>query len=751
MLELSKCIKLFEQGYSLITVGENKRPNFSWKSCQTKPLSIDEFTKRYNYSGGTILKDGSEMQPTNNIGLACGYLGLECIDVDLKVFGNAKDMLDFWTEYLSFLKDNIFDFEKKFVVAKTKNEGYHIIYRTPTPKGNIKIAKLKDHKEAVIESRGVGGYIFTYDNFLYNNYNSIQEISDVDRDILWQISESYNYITEQVEIVGVDKSIEEQDVKVWQDYNNKVSIFDIIGSEFQIIRKLKNKQIIKRHGATSAHSGYVFNDTGFMYLFSTGTIYPHEKLITPFVAYAYKNFSGNFGDAARQLYKDGYGSRFKRESKVIDLPKVNIKENVFPIDIYPPELQRYILECHNTLSNSIDYMGCSMLWMLSLIIGNSMKVKVKNGWVEPCSIWLAIIGMKGIGKTPSIKSIVFPLEKANMREIKKYAKELSKYESYKALPKDEKEFHAEVHPPKRSQFIAKDVTLEALIDMHEDSPNGVGVLKDELAGWFKDMNKYRAGSDLEHWLSSWNGESIFLNRKTSKSAFINNSFLPVLGGIQPSIFETFYNNENNDNGFIDRMLFSFPELEVDNYIDDELTEDLINDYESIVFAMIDHIKSITKTSIDGELEPNICTFSKEAKDIWVNYFNELTAYQNSDDENEYIKAMIPKQKSYTPRFALIINFVNNLFGYSDFFDEITGDSMNKAIKLSRYFIEMAKKVKVNSIEQTLISKVVKDDNLTMAAKVKLMYEENPDFNRKQAAIKLNVSRQTIINYLKELK
>ena len=110
--------------------------------------------------------------------------------------------------------------------------------------------------------------------------------------------------------------------------------------------------------------------------------------------------------------------------------------------------------------------------------------------------------------------------------------------------------------------------------MHEESDNSVGVFKDELAGWFKDMNKYRAGSDLEFWLSSWSGKSVSLNRKTAKSAFVEKPLIPVLGGIQPSILTSFYTDENKDNGFVDRMLLSFPELEIERYNDKEISKEI---------------------------------------------------------------------------------------------------------------------------------------------------------------------------------
>lgn len=56
--------------------------------------------------------------------------------------------------------------------------------------------------------------------------------------------------------------------------------------------------------------------------------------------------------------------------------------------------------------------------------------------------------------------------------------------------------------PTKKQFIANDITIEALVDLHQQNDISVGVFKDELAGWFKDMNKYKPGSDLEFWLST---------------------------------------------------------------------------------------------------------------------------------------------------------------------------------------------------------------------------------------------------------
>lgn len=762
MLETKKALKFLEN-FSIITVSENKIPNFTWKKYQSEKILPVDFIRQYEYKGGIIKKDQTEIPATDNFGIVTGFEHLECIDVDLKVFSTAKEQKEFWEEYTGYLSDNILDFEDKIVIYKTKNAGYHLLYKTKRVQGNLKIAKLKGHKEAIIETRGIGGYIFTYpDNKVSKkSYFDIDYISDEDREILMSFSKMYDYV-EAIPIEPERKKTEyqESEITCWEDYNNKTNIFDIIGNEFTIVGNLSKKYVIKRHGATSPHSGYVFKDSGCMYLFSTGTNYPHEKLITPFIAYCYSYHNGDLSAGASELYKLGFGSRLKKlvteQTKKIPDNEPLIQEYLynkedlkFPIDIFPKPIQSYILECNSKLDSNVDYMGCSLLWLVSVCIGNSIEIEVKRGWNENATIWLSLVGKAGIGKTPSINNIIFPLQKVNSREIKNYYKEFEKYEFYNNLSKKEKEEYSEVEKPVKKQFIANDITLEALVDLHEESDNAVGIFKDELAGWLKDMNKYRAGSDLEFWLSCWSGKSVSLNRLTRKGSFVEKPFIPVLGGIQPSILNGFYTEENKDNGFMDRMLLSFPDSTIDLYNENELDYEILDWYKNNIVCFYDTLKTIIKRDEDGVITSLTAKFSEDAKIEWIRIFNEITNHQNNDNENEYLKSMYPKQKSYIPRFALLIHVFDEFFSDGGNTLLISKDSILKAELLSKYFIATAKKVKVNSIEVNNIKATAKKGNNNLE-KLKLIYDENPDFNRSQIADLLGISRQQVINLVKKL-
>ena len=735
-------VKKFHDYFSLIAVNDNKKPNHLWKSCQTEKMSWSDLEV--------------ELLKVSNFGIVTGFEDLECIDIDLKVFSTAKEQKEFFEEYIGYLKDNILDFEKKIVVYKTKNAGYHLLYKSKRVQGNLKLAKLKGHTEAVIETRGVGGYIFAYPENKASNlsYFNIQYISDDDRDVIMSFSKMYNHIEAIPEIPKKEKNATFGDVKPWDDYNEKTNIFDIIGSDFSIVGNHNKKYVIKRNGAQSPHSGYIFKDTGFMYLFSTGTIYPHEKLITPFLAYSYKYHNGNLSEATKEIYKNGFGSRVvikenEPEEKII-LKKDDL---VFPLEIYPKSVQNYIIECQETLDSSIDYMGCSLLWLISLSIGNSMVVEVKRGWIENGVVWVAIVGKAGIGKTPSISNIIFPLEKINNKEISNYIKEYEKYEYYNSLSKKEQEEFPEVQKPIKCQFMANDITVEALVDLHQQSDNAVGVFKDELAGWFKDMNKYKQGSDLEFWLSTWSGKAVNLNRLTRAGSFVAKPFVPVLGGIQPSIFNSFYTEENKDNGFIDRMLLSYPELQVEKYNESEMNYETIQWYSDTIVAFFERIKtSLVKRNDDHKIDPVVLKFTNEAKKEWVRIYNDITIIQNDDSENEYMKSMLPKQKSYIPRFALLIHVFNAIGETNYNIQEISKDSILKAEKLSKYFIAMAKKIKIDSVEVQEIKQILKyQKGKTTKEKFEQLYSANKNLNKKEVSEQLGVSLQMIYKYIKQIE
>lgn len=745
---------LLAAGYSLIVVDEQKRPLHKWKDQQTTALTADQLD---------VLSDNVNAW---RYGYATGYNDLFTVDLDLKVLP-AESRRAFFDEFMSFVRDQTPNFDNRVAVYRTVNQGFHLTYRTKTDMGNEKLAVpvnsgiKKDGRptvEALIETRGKGGYCIVYDDCVNDTpYQRIGYLDEEEHQTMIAICRMWDERAEESERpepVKANSEYKQAGITPWQDYNERHTVFDVVGDEFKVIRNLSSKTVIKRHGATSAHSGYVFKDSGCMYLFSTGTAYPHEKLLSPFSLYAHRYIGGDMSAAAKRLYAEGYGDRMKQPVPVeLTVVKTEpIDKESFPIDIFPDTVQRYIAECAATLGHNTDFMGSALLWMLSVIVGNSIKVQVKKGWVESCILWLAVVGRAGVGKTPAISSIIKPLVELNSREIRDYRKLKERYDEYEKLSKEDKKNAVEVRKPNRSQFIVNDVTIEALVELHEENPNAVGVFKDELAGWIKDMNKYRAGGDLEFHLSAFSNSPAYTTRKTVRDNYIHSPIIPVLGGIQPAVLNQVFTDEYRDNGFSDRLLLCYPDCKVESWNENEMSDDSISWYSDYILSLFAHIKNdIMEVDDEGDVKSQFVRFTSEARVELGRVMDKITTRQNSEDEGESTKSILPKQKTYLPRFSILIHVLESYDNGEVLTSDISVETILKAERLVDYFISMAERVLQDSVEYNKLrasasDKPIKSDGEKFAS----MYAANPNLKKTEAAKLLKVSRSQIYNWIREI-
>lgn len=428
------------------------------------------------------------------------------------------------------------------------------------------------------------------------------------------------------------------------------------------------------------------------------------------------------------------------KNKIQSLIKTNKKEikEKFPIEVFPKELQSFFIECNEKLDLSIDFMASSFLWGCSTLIGNSYKIRAKNGWFEYANIWIACVGDAGVGKTPSIAMAIKPFEKINNRLISDYSKKHKLWQESSDSQENE---------PKKQNLIVNDTTIEALVSLHSKNPNAIGMFREELDGWVKNMSRYSAGSDMPFWLQTWSGKSVSMTRKTGDS-HLPNPFIPILGGVQPIILESFSTQENNANGFLDRILLACPDLTANSFNEDEVDEKAIDWYDDFVNKIYRVLSSNLKTDENDEIVSRICFFDNYAKNDWKNIYNEVTEMQNSDEENEYMKSMLPKQKSYIPRFALLLHIISNISKVS-IDNEISSETIKNAWKISQYFIFNAKKVKVDSNKSQNIQNTLKNSDNQKEAFTKI-YAENEKVNYTKVAKIFGITRMTLYRWRDEL-
>jgi hypothetical protein len=212
---------------------------------------------------------------------------------------------------------------------------------------------------------------------------------------------------------------------------------------------------------------------------------------------------------------------------------------------------------------------------------------------------------------------------------------------------------------------------------------GIASYRDELAGWLKDFGRYAKGSEEEFWLSNWSCTPVSVDRVSSAPRRISTPFISVCGTIQPGVLEIFSGDGRAANGFLDRVLFVWPEgLTKPLWTTDEMGPDLYKRYA----AAINRLQGLQHHDDDGGL---IYLSLEARKRLFSDYFNgELKPLcdKANEDGKQALSGMMGKLDIYTLRFSLLLHAI--LWAYSDEPEmptEISTDTVDKAITLSRYF------------------------------------------------------------------
>ena len=356
---------------------------------------------------------------------------------------------------------------------------------------------------------------------------------------------------------------------------------------------------------------------------------------------------------------------------------------LFPVKIFPREVQEIINETNQSLDFPIDFIGASLLYAVSIGIGATYKVHIKNGWEESATIYLSIVGRAGTNKSHPLTWALKPIQKKDRQSFRLYENQMKYYQEALNMTKSEREEHGigEPQKPHWIKSLLTDFTPEALVEVHKHNLRGVGIYVDELASWFKSFSRYTKGAETEFWLSSWSNKAITVDRKGSEPTYIASPFIPVVGTMQPSVLMELSGENRSSNGFLDRILFTFNKnVKSPYWSDKELSKDIPMQWESIIGNLFD-LKMITDD--EGNYRSNIIRFNKEAKEKLYKWQRIHTDESNSL-ESDSLSGIYSKLQTYCIRFSLLLEVLRCVIN-GDEPENIKLESVDGAIKLTEYY------------------------------------------------------------------
>jgi putative DNA primase/helicase len=226
-----------------------------------------------------------------------------------------------------------------------------------------------------------------------------------------------------------------------------------------------------------------------------------------------------------------------------DSPPLIPEAAPFPTDALPDAARRFVEKGAKAIGCAPDLLALPVLAVLSAGIGASRVVEIKRSWREGTTLFLAVVASPGEKKTPAANAARRPviMRQAEKRQQFKAKKEEHEREmrEWKAHCRDARNAGETEPPPPpeptMERTYADDTTVESLVGILEDNPRGVLIYKDELTGWVRGMDQYKAGgkgADRQHWLSVWFNQAIVVDRKGRQGdpTYVERPWVSLVGG-----------------------------------------------------------------------------------------------------------------------------------------------------------------------------------------------------------------------------
>lgn len=394
------------------------------------------------------------------------------------------------------------------------------------------------------------------------------------------------------------------------------------------------------------------------------------------------------------------------EAKAVPAPALA----AFPTSVLPPSMRGLIRSAEASMLVPAEFIAVPMLVLAGTVIGNSWEIELKGGWREGPNLYAAIVGDPGSKKTPSMKLALRAIHQIQERLHGDYRAAKAAHEEEMALwertPK--KERGAPPVAPKFQHVWTSDSTTEALAEMLSDA-KGLVLFRDELVGWVRSMDAYRSGgkgADRQHYLSMWSRSAIKIDRKSRPDPIIvARPCLSVVGGIQPDILPNLVEHTSQDDGFIDRLLFAYPDIGDDRWNDagvDEIVQDTVE-------QMFSRLYDLTGAEMpSGDVVPRVARLGADARPLWREWYDTHQAEYRDETLPSSLKGTWAKLPAQLARLALILHVTHAVDGGQTPSASISAATLADAADLVDYFKEHARaalgelKTQRNQLEERIL-------------------------------------------------
>jgi hypothetical protein len=375
----------------------------------------------------------------------------------------------------------------------------------------------------------------------------------------------------------------------------------------------------------------------------------------------------------------------ERESLPAEIPSVS----TLPPEMVPAPLREWISDIADLVKLPLEMVAVPAIVAAGSVIGRSVGIRpgVYDDFTVVPNLWGGVVARPGWMKTNAIDEALKPLRglahtaheqfkereaefeatkeriEAEIDALKSKMREAAKKdESLVELEKKMKAKKAELKQatPKETRYLTHDATVEKLGELLRDNPRGLLVLRDELSGWLRTLEKAGHEGDREFFLESWNGTGSFVSDRIGRGTIhIPALTLAIFGGIQPGKLRPLIDGAL-DGGIGDDGLPQRLQLLV--YLDhlppwqkaERFTKSEPRKRAHTIFAGLDRL-AIGSSGDAGDIP--YMRFSSDAQTVFDDWHDALEHRLRGEtlDETPAFAAHLAKYRSLVPALALIFH------------------------------------------------------------------------------------------------
>lgn len=379
---------------------------------------------------------------------------------------------------------------------------------------------------------------------------------------------------------------------------------------------------------------------------------------------------------------DEYNKRLvSKKNQPLPIPDPRPEVMSFHPEMLPLSMRAFILDVAERQQSQPDFIAVAAVLGLSGLLGRKILIRPKqhDDWEVTPNQWGAIIGRPSAMKSPSMKAALKPLQQIEAKAAEQYAENIKNYNEECELVKIEKETAkvkakaalkidrdearnllkmVELELPVRDRLIVNDATVEKLGELLNENPNGLILVRDELAGWLSKLAKEEYQSERAFYLECFDGNGYFTYDRIQRGTIeIKYCTLSVVGGIQPTKIAKLVREAMNgvaDDGLIQRLQLAIWPDDVGSW---EWLDRAPNKVaRDAYYAVFDVIHNLSFDTVSDD--PPFLRFSPEAQQLYAQWMEEIQTKARGQDIHPAVESHMLKMPQTIAGLALLFEIID---------------------------------------------------------------------------------------------